>query len=77
MIFGTLRYLHVPQGIRKPSVYLTVIGTTHWQHNNSNTQIAAPSTVQAVRTRILSLLNTLLTSTHTQTLNRHKRIGLN
>ncbi|KAG1163381.1 hypothetical protein G6F36_013841 [Rhizopus arrhizus] len=31
MVYGVLRYLHVPCFVRKTSVFCSIIGTTHWQ----------------------------------------------
>ncbi|KAG1136540.1 hypothetical protein G6F37_011925 [Rhizopus arrhizus] len=67
LIYGALRYLHVPSIPRGSRTFFTIIGTTHWQiwnmywsHGHTNTRPISNSSIQAVLRRILNFLQILL-----------------
>ncbi|KAG1137120.1 hypothetical protein G6F37_011489 [Rhizopus arrhizus] len=69
LIYGALRYLHVPSIPRGSRTFFTIIGTTHWQlwnmywtHGNTTTRPISASSIQAVLRRILNFLQILLST---------------
>ncbi|KAI9486191.1 MAG: hypothetical protein EXX96DRAFT_473877 [Benjaminiella poitrasii] len=68
LVYGALRYLHLPEFITNQHAFFTIISTIHWQlwnaywrHGNTNPQPISLSTIEHISTQSFSLLHTLLT----------------
>ncbi|KAK4520700.1 uncharacterized protein ATC70_006578 [Mucor velutinosus] len=70
IIYGTVRYLHLPCFIKDRSKYLAVISTTFWQmwnlywlHGSQNPSPLSSASIERFPTRTASLIDRLLSTT--------------